>query len=158
LTGAAETHGDEMISAKWGRFLVNALLFVLIVPLVWLAVSWLAGLLLFGPSNSGYELNALALHWAILLPQMLVAALLQQVTTLFLPRLGDRAGRLLATIVAVGSVVLVLFAVGGWHITDSLSEPNVFGGLVVAGAAFAMVMRLPKDGSDLEGKANLSAE
>jgi hypothetical protein len=140
-----ETNGDAMRRVQPSIFISNVLLMAGLVPLVWLALSWSAAWLVAGPSNSGYEASAFLLNYAFLVPQVMVAGVLQQGTMLLVPeRLTMPQHRLIAAIAAFVYVLAVMMLVARGDMGVA-ALPEMLVPLAVAVAVYVAIMRVPRE-------------
>ena len=126
------------------RIGLNLLLIALVVPFVWLALSWLVGRVVSGPSVNPWEADAFLLNFVTLAPQMMLAGVLQQVVLLLVtPKTSSgKTTRVVATVVALVAVPSVLIAVMRGEL-GIISAPPVALALAIAVTAYGVVMKLP---------------
>jgi hypothetical protein len=132
-----------MKSLNIKRALLNLLLIAVVVPVTWLALTWLTGRFVSGPSNNPWEGDAFLLNFLTLAPQMVLAGVVQQVVlVLIAPRLSSGTTRLAAIVLAWVAVPLVLIALLGGE-PGIIAAPSVAFALAVAVTAYGLMMRLP---------------
>ena len=123
-----------------GTLLRNLGIIALVVPPVWLGLIWLIELFATGPSDSQYEWNAYLFNVVLLIPQVLLAGLLQQGMLAFWAEGGSRPTWVVTNALAIVTSVVVVVLVASGELYPVLSLVSLVA-LVATAALVSLGLR-----------------